>query len=64
MRDYSINLPSWYYHIGYRLEGLGGTYDSLMLRKGFELKRVFEHDQIPSIYEIEDIIKELEDEKG
>ena len=62
MRDYSINLPSWAYHLGYRLEGLGGTYDSLELWKGFDLVRVFEFDKIPNIYEIEDIIKELEDE--
>ena len=62
MRDYSINLPSWAYHLGYRLQGLGGTYDSLELWKGFELKRIFEFDKIPNIYEIEDIIKELENE--
>ena len=62
MKDYSINLPSWYYHAGWRLEGLSGTYDSLTLRKGLELKRVFEFDAIPSIYEIEDILKELEEQ--
>ena len=61
MRDYSINLPSWAYYEGWRLEGLSGTYDSLMLRKGFNLKRVFEYDKIPNIYEIEEIIKEVEE---
>jgi len=60
MRDYSINLPSWAFNCGYSLQGLAGTYDSLELRKGFELIRVFEHYEIPSIYEIESIIKELE----
>ena len=63
MRDFSINLPSWALHAGYRLQSLAGTYDSLELWKGLEKIREFEFDRIPSIFEMEDIIKELEIEE-
>jgi len=60
--DWSINLPSWAYREGYSLKGKCGTYDNLELWKDWVLIRRFKWNRIPSIYEIEDIIKEIKRE--
>lgn len=58
--DWSINLPSWAYHLGYRLEGRRGTYDDLELYKDKKIVRMFEWYEVPDIFEIEEIIREME----
>ena len=63
MRDLSINLPSWAYHLGYRLEGGVGTYDELFLYKDFRVVRKWEWlERQPSIFEMEEIVGEVERE--
>lgn len=57
MKDFSINLPSWAYNEGYRLEGGGGTYDELFLYKdGKVVKRWGWLERIPNIFEMEELI--------
>jgi hypothetical protein len=60
MKDFSINLPSWAYQLGYRLEGLEGTYDDLYLYKDREVVKRWLWNRTPNIYEMEEVIKEIE----
>jgi hypothetical protein len=65
MRDHSWNLPQWAWERGYRLLGNCGTFDDLYLVKDplgdfLGTIKIFPYNKIPTIYEIEDIIKELE----
>lgn len=61
MRDFSINLPSWAYNEGYRLEGGTGTWDELYLYKDMKLiKRWDWLAREPNIFEMEELIKEYE----
>ncbi len=64
MKDQSSNLPSWAYQLGYRLMGNTGTYDSLLLLKGFERVKAFDYWEIPNIIEMEEIIKKMEEDTG
>lgn len=62
MRDLSVNLPSWAYHLGYRLEGGMGTFDELFLYKGFRIVRTWTWlDRIPNLFEMEEVVKEIEE---
>ena len=56
----SINLPTWAYNIGYRLEGEGGTYDDLYLCKDGRVVRL---EAIPNIFELEKLLAEVESQK-
>lgn len=64
MRDMSCNLPTWAYQLGYRLKGDMGTYGFLYLSKGDRTVREFRFGQDPNIFEIGDIINELEDQEA
>jgi len=61
--DHNPNLSTWAYNLGYRLEGRTGTYDELMLYKGRELKRVFQHWENPSIISMEEILRDIENKE-
>ena len=64
MRDFSIVLPSWAVRVGYRLEGGTGTYDELYLLKDGEGVRRWDcMEPIPTIFEVEDLLNEIEDSK-
>lgn len=64
MRDWSINLPSWAYHEGYRLMGGMGTYDELELWKDLRLVRRWSWpERTPSISELEEFLNEIESKK-
>jgi len=61
MRDFSSQLPTWTYQIGYRLQGGTGTYDVLELYKGLRLVKRWDWlDEVPSIMELEEIVREVE----
>lgn len=60
MRDWSINLPTWALEKGYTLMGYSGQYDDLELWKRFDLIKRFEYYKVPNIFEMEDIIEEVE----
>ena len=60
MRDWSINLPSWAYQLGYRLLGGMGAYDVLTLYRGPKIVRTFGYLEVPNIIEIEEIIEQEE----
>lgn len=62
--DWSINLPTWAYQEGYRLEGRRGTYDDLELYKNFRLIRKFGYNKIPNIIEIEEVIDGIESQEA
>ena len=60
MRDFSVNLPSWAYNTGYRLEGGAGTYDELYLYKdGRVVKKWDWLERVPNISELEEFIEGL-----
>lgn len=61
--NYNINLPSWALHEGYSLEGLAGTYDDLELKKDGRFVRRFLWNEIPSIFELEEIINGTKNEE-
>lgn len=64
MRDFSIVLPSWAVREGYRLEGGMGTYDELYLYKDWAMVEKWGYlDPIPNIFEMEDLIGEIENKK-
>jgi hypothetical protein len=64
MRDLSFNLPYWARLEGYTLEGGGGTYDNLYLWKGPRLVKVWHwYDEVPSIFELEEFLNEIEDKE-
>lgn len=64
MRDFSINLPTWAIHEGYILEGGMGTYDELFLYKGFKMVKMWGWlDKVPNIFELEELINEIESEE-
>ena len=61
MKDFSINLPSWAINLGYKLEGGRGTYDELFLyKRGYVVKKWGWLDNIPNIFEVEEVIKGYE----
>ena len=61
MRDFSINLPSWAYNAGYRLEGGMGTYDELYLYKDGKVVRKWSWlERAPNIFELEEEIERLD----
>lgn len=63
MRDFSVNLPSWAYHLGYRLEGGVGTFDELVLKKRFRIVKVWSWlDRTPNLFEMEEVVKEVEEQ--
>lgn len=65
MKDFSINLPSWAIREGYSLEGGQGTYDDLFLSKdGSTVKTWWCSNKSPNIFEMEEIIHELESEEA
>ena len=60
MRDWSINLPSWAYQLGYRLQGGMGAYDKLELYRNSKTVRIFDYFEVPNIIEIGEIIEQEE----
>lgn len=63
MYDMSVNLPTWTYYLGYRLEGEKGTFGTLYLYKGFKSIRKFDYWKVPNIIEIGEIIGEIESQE-
>ena len=64
MKDFSMALPSWAIRAGYRLEGGQGTYDNLYLYRDFDVVEVWDcFRRIPTIFELEDFINEIEDKE-
>jgi len=58
----SLNLPTWAWQLGYRLEGNLGTVGDLYLYKdGHVVKTWWHPDEAPNIFEMEEVIKEIED---
>lgn len=63
MRDMSVNLTSQAYYLGYRLEGDLGTIGNLYLYKdGQTVATWFYPKRAPDIFEMEDVIGNLERE--
>ena len=61
MIDMSVNLPSWAYNEGYRLEGDLGTVGDLYLYKNGSVVQVWRYPKrVPNIFEMEEAIKEFE----
>lgn len=65
MRDFSINLPSWAIQLGYKLEGGEGTFDELYLYRDMKIVKKWNWlDRVPNIYEIEEVIQEIESRRS
>ena len=65
MRDFSINLPSWAIQLGYKLEGGEGTFDELYLYRDMKIVKKWDWlDRVPNIYEIEEVIQEIESRRS
>lgn len=59
--DWSHNLPTWAYTLGYRLLGGMGTYDDLHLYKGRKLVKTWDWlSKDPSMIELEEIVRGIE----
>ena len=62
MKDFSFNLSTWAYQLGYRLQGGTGTYDELELYKENVLVRRWDWlDKVPNILELEEVINGIEE---
>jgi len=65
VRDFSINLPSWAIQLGYKLEGGEGTFDELYLYRDMKIVKKWNWlDRVPNIYEIEEVIQEIESRRS
>jgi len=61
MRDMSLNLPTWAWQLGYRLEGDLGTVGDLFMSKDGKPVRAWRHPaKVPDIFELEEIIRKEE----
>jgi len=61
VRDMSINLPTWAWYEGYRLEGDLGTVGDLYLYRDGTLVRAWRHpEEAPNIFELEEFLEGLE----
>ena len=57
MKNLSWNLPYWARLLGYDLEGGSGTFDDMYLYKNHKIVKHWNYmDDIPNIFEMEDII--------
>lgn len=64
MTNFSNNLSTHAYQLGYRLEGDRGTYGSLQLTKDGSTVKDWDWSKIPNIIEMEEIVDSIESQKS